>query len=190
MEIIVFLAAAPLPLPLSDNKFVAVHSCRQSSVTNALAPATGQSMAESSPDQIARNADRLLLGAKHPVFAIFAFMSAFVFAALPFLVNTENALIIVPCLIACASCSILFIQLLIGRLGHVKWLLLAIAGFLCVYAGGHWYLIVLLTGGTVLCCSVVDRLIGRFRPLIRVSDHEHAWSSRDNRSQQRDHNRG
>ena len=115
-------------------------------------------------------ADRLLLGGRHPVLAVVAFVAAFMFAALPFAIDTDNPLVVAPSVIACASCSILFMRLLIGALGIVNWLLLGTAGYLCIVAGREWYVVALIAGGTVLVLFVIDRLIGKFVPLINVSE--------------------
>lgn len=127
-------------------------------------------MPESMTGQTAMNADRLLRGGKHPVLAVVAFVAAFMFAALPFVIATDNPLAVGPSVIACVSCSILFMRLLIGKLGIVNWLLLGVAGYLCIVAEREWYVVVLLTGGTVVSLFVIDRLIGTFVPLINVSE--------------------
>ena len=115
------------------------------------------------------NTDRLLRGGKRPVPAIASFLAAFVFAALPFAINSDHFIIVAPCVIACVSCSILFIRLLIGELGLLKWLLFGTAVYLAICVGGEWYVVALLAGGTVVCSLFLDKLIGSFVPLIRVS---------------------
>ena len=116
---------------------------------------------------MARNGGQLLPDGKHPVVALIAFISAFLFAGFPFAVDPDSFLIVAFGVIGCFSVTILFIRLLIGELGRVKWILLGMAGYLCVIAGHQWYLIVLLTVGTVLCSFVISRLLGSFKPLVR-----------------------
>ena len=128
------------------------------------------SMSESTDNRTLKNTDRLLRGGKRPVLAIVSFLAAFLFAALPFAINSDRFLIVAPCVIACVSCSILFMRLLIGKLGIVNWLLLGVAGYLCIVAEREWHVVVLLTGGTVVSLFVIDRLIGTFVPLINVSE--------------------
>jgi hypothetical protein len=114
-----------------------------------------------------KNTDRLLLGDSHPVLAIVAFVATFLFAALPFLFDTDRVFIVVPCIIGCFSCCLLFLRLLVGaqELKHVKYICLGIAAYLFYLAGRQWYLIVLITGGTVLCSILIARLIGPFVPV-------------------------
>ena len=64
-------------------------------------------------------------------------------------------------------------RLLIGKLGIVNWFLLGAAGYLCIASGRDWYVVALLTGATVLCLFIVDRLMGHFVPLINVSKQQH-----------------
>ena len=127
-------------------------------------------MPKSTTGQTPMNSGRLLRGGTHPILAVVAFVAAFMFAALPFAIDADNPLVVAPSVIACASCSILFMRLLIGKLGIVNWLLLGAAGYLCIVAGRDWYVVVLLTSGTVLCLFVIERLIGNFVPLINVSE--------------------
>lgn len=127
-------------------------------------------MSESSDNRTLKNADRLLRGGKRPVLAIVSFLAAFLFAALPFAINSDRFLIVAPCVIACVSCSILFMRLLIGELGLVKWLLFGTAAYLAICVGSEWYVVALLTGGTASCSLFLDKLIGNFVPLIRASE--------------------
>ena len=119
-----------------------------------------------------RNADRLSPGGKRPVLAIVAFFANFLFVALPFALYADTPIpirVAAPCIIAALSCSILFMQLLIGDIRTVKWLLLGTAACLGVSVGPQWYLVAFFTGGTVLCLFLIDRLIGNFVPLVDIS---------------------
>lgn len=113
--------------------------------------------------------DRLLLGRSHPVLAIIVFFAAFLFAALPFAFGTDDVLVVSVCVVACFSSVILFIRLLLGKLGALKYLLLiapAILGYTAYVAEREWHLVVIVTAGTIICSYVITRLIGDFRPLI------------------------
>jgi len=121
------------------------------------------------PEQ--RNADRLLHVGTRPVLAIVAFFATFLFAALPFALDSDSVLVVAPFIIASFSCSILFMRLLIGNLGVINWLFLGCAVWFGVSVGRQWYIVMLLTGGTVLCLFLIDRLIGNFVPLVDVSKH-------------------
>lgn len=124
--------------------------------------------------QAQRNVNQLFRGGSRPVLAVIAFFATFLFAALPFAFDTDNVLVVAPCIIASFSCAILFMRFLIGEPGMVKWILLAAAGYLCISAGREWYVVLLLTGGTICCSILFDRLIGKFVPLINVSEHRRA----------------
>ena len=130
---------------------------------------------EATPDYTSGHIDRIsdqhVRADSHPVLAIVVFVAAFVFAALPFLSDTDNFFIVAPCVIASLSCSILFMRLVMGDLGPVKWIMLATAGYACVSVGREWYIVVLLTTGTVLCSILIDRLVGDFVPLTRAQKH-------------------
>lgn len=128
-------------------------------------------MSESTDNRTLNNTDRLLRGGKRPALAVFSFVASFLFVALPFAINSDRFLIVAPSVIACVSCSILFIRLLIGELGLVKWLLFGTAVYLAICVGREWYVVALLTGGAVVCSLLLDKLIGNFVPLIRVSEN-------------------
>lgn len=123
-------------------------------------------MAELNTDRTQRNADRLLRGGSHPVLAIAAFFGAFLFAALPFVFDRTTCWLSPPGLMACFSCSILFMRLLIGELGLIKWILLGVAAYLGYIAAEQWYLIALLAGGTLVCSFLIARLVGDFVPVV------------------------
>lgn len=141
-------------------------------------------MPDSPSGRMDKNADRFLRGRSHPVFMIVAFVSVFFFAGLPFLFDTDSWLLVVPCLIGCFSCFFLFIRLLVGlegELANLKFIFLIIAGYLCYRAGEQWYLIVLLTAGTLLCSFLIARLIGPSVPVIRqrANSPRSAWRLSD-----------
>jgi hypothetical protein len=120
--------------------------------------------------QMERRVELLLFGKSHPVLASCFFFATFLFAALPFAIETDDVLIVSVCVIACFSSAILFIRLLLGKLGLVRYLLLIAPAILCyaAYAAGkEWHLVVIITGGTIICSHLIARLIGDFRPLIR-----------------------
>lgn len=106
-----------------------------------------------------------------PVLAGVSFLAAFLFVAVPFAIQDCSVVVAAPCIIACFSCSMLILRLLVGDLGVVKWLMLGMAVWLGVSVGPQWYVVALLTCGTVLCLFVIDRLIGEFVPLVDVSKH-------------------
>lgn len=112
-------------------------------------------------------AKRFTHGDSHPVLAIVVFFAAFLFGALPFVFDTDSFLIVAPCLIACFSSVILFLRLLVGDVGPVKYIFLFIAGYLGYVAGEQWYVVVFLAGGALLCSLFIDRLIGDFVAVIR-----------------------
>jgi hypothetical protein len=101
------------------------------------------------------------------VLAIVAFFAAFLFAGLPFIFDTDNILVVAPCMIACFSCVILFLRLLVGDLGPMKYSFWIVTGQLCHVAGEEWYLVVFLAVGTLLCSYLIARLMGDFAPLVR-----------------------
>ena len=114
-------------------------------------------------------AERLLPGKSHLVLAVVSFSVAFLFAALPWAFDTDHVVVVSVCAIACASSVILFIRLLVGKLGNLKYLLLLPPAILCfsTYAAGQeWYLVVMITGGTIICSSLIARLVGHFSPLV------------------------
>lgn len=119
------------------------------------------------PTKLEKLFDRLLRGDSHPVLAIASFFAAFLLAAIPFLIGTDQFFVVVACLIACFSSVILFLRLLVGNLGPIKFILLATAALLALYAGSQWYIPLTLAGGTVVCSYISGRLIGDFSPLIR-----------------------
>lgn len=107
-------------------------------------------------------------GHTRPRLAAMIFFAAFLFAGIPVAVNSDHVLVVAPCAIACFTCTILFIRLLIGELGMIKWILLGMGAFLCVLGGREWYLGVLLTAGTILCTVLADRAMQPYSPLVRV----------------------
>ncbi len=126
-------------------------------------------MSESSDSRTFKNTERLLRGNTRPVIAFVSFLSAFLFAALPFAFNTDHILLVAPCVVVSFSCSILFIRLIVGELGLVKWILLGTAVYLAMHVGSEWYVVALLTLGTVVCSLFMDILLGDFVPISRMS---------------------
>jgi hypothetical protein len=124
-------------------------------------------MSEPLASRIDPSAARDTPGNSHPVAAVFVFFASFLFAALPFVFDTDNLLVVAPCLIACFSCSILFLRLLVGDLGPLKYTFFIIAGHLGYVAGEQWYVVAILVGGTLLCSFLINRLLGEFAPVIR-----------------------
>lgn len=115
-------------------------------------------------------ADRREGGGKHPVLAVVAFLGAFLFIAPAFIFDQDNFLIVAPCGIGSFSCSILFMRLLIGPLGRVKWSLVQAWIIAGLAVGRQWYIVALLGLGVVLCSFIIDRLLGPIVPLVRVPD--------------------
>jgi hypothetical protein len=116
------------------------------------------------------NIERMLPGTPRPYVAMAAFGAVFFFAGFPFLFDTDNLLIAVPCIIACLSAFVLFLHLLVGLNGdtrQIKYMLLGIAAYLAVLAGRQWYLIALITCGTVVTSFLIARLLGPTIPVIR-----------------------
>lgn len=112
--------------------------------------------------------DQLLNDRARPRLAAGVFLAAFLFAGIPFALNSDHILVVTPCAIACFTCVILFLRLLIGELGIIKWILLGLGAFLCVLGGREWYLGALLTVGTILCSILADRAMQPYAPLVRV----------------------
>lgn len=115
-------------------------------------------------------AERLLPGDSHPVFAAVAFAAVILFAAVPFLVDTDEPSFVIPSLIGCFTSFFVFLHLLVGLTGSfssVKRNSLLIVISLGIAAGGQWYLMALIAGGTLLCTLFLIRLIGPHVPVIR-----------------------
>ncbi len=126
-------------------------------------------MAKSSVSQMNKRGERLEVGKSHPVLASVSFLAAFMFAALPFVFNTDHVVIVSVCAIACSSAAILFLRLLIGKLGVLKYQFLMAAAILCIcayIAGQEWHLVLMITGGTISLSYFIARFIGDFTPLI------------------------
>ena len=125
-------------------------------------------MTGNNTDRVAKNAERMLTGGPRPVIAAIAFVLPFFFAAVPYLAGTDSALVVIPCVIGALSSTLLCLRLLIGDLGFVIRVLLIVGVCLCIFAGQEWSLVALIMMGTILCCYGLNRLVGRFRPLVHT----------------------
>ena len=113
-----------------------------------------------------RRCDRLFHGPKRPILAVIAFCGCIACAAFPFVLDSDNSIVVTACFAACFCFSLLFVRLLIGRIKIPSAFLLGFLGILAIVAGQDWYVVVLLVLTTFVSDLVVQRFVGKFAPLL------------------------
>ena len=123
-------------------------------------------MSTTSDPAAQRRCDRLFHDPKRPILAAIAFFGCIACAAFPFVLDTDNSIVVTACFAACFCCSLLFVRLLIGRIEISPAYLLGFIGILALVAGQDWYVVVLLALTTFASDLIVQRIVGKFAPLL------------------------
>ena len=113
-----------------------------------------------------RNPDRLTRVGKRPWLTLLAFVAAFLFAATPFFTGIDHWTLVTPCVVACFCSVLLFIRLLVGTLSIPSLYIFIGVLIFAISVGQQWYVVALLALAVWGFDSIVQRIVGRFIPMI------------------------
>lgn len=121
-------------------------------------------------DSIAqRNCDRLLRGRKRPWLTLIAFVTSFLFAAIPFLAGIDHWTLVALCTVACFCSVLLLIRLLVGNLPiPASFVYIGVLIF-AISVGQQWYVVALLALAVWGFDLIVLTIVGRFIPLLEAN---------------------